>query len=440
MNEVFPNSVVAINLSHLAHILIRQLEVCQLSATENFYAQIDEFEYALTDFARLISDLPDMTVQFMTNEMSKVSMHIDWCSISSRIKVDFTSFDGVQIVFKNNSTQKQSYVSLKVKEEKVNVTGVIDPPCTIELLIQSFLHIGFICKSLLMESDFPLGRISLFTKKLSLDLDTKRRVNDLYSKFIRVQTSSINRYFYSGMQPCSGNCKYCFAKWKPEYNKPNSFSIDDINTIQENVIIYPTCESDFFDQPQSWVENILEQFLFEKKTIIISISTKTNVPFQKLLLIKDLISQGLRIKISISFTTKYSISEIEPNTTSYIERINTLTKISEYGIPTSINLKPLLPFISFNEYCEIIDDTFQYAQIYMIGDLYVNKKDAFFKQYIEGKYCTKLRPVNWVSGMPSWHVVEDKIKNAQIEEYIENKGGHCFISDAQVIANLFLSR
>ena len=248
------------------------------------------------------------------------------------------------------------------------------------------------------------------------------------------------RYLFSGLNKCPSNCKYCFAKWENKYYSMPQFNINTINdNLSDKLVLYPCCDSDFF--AQSDAENIMNNLLTINKKVYISISTKNSISNSSLDKIQKL-DRYLRInnlgfvKISISFSTKYRIDEIEQNTLSYSERLKLLKLLTDKKIFTSIIFKPILPFIPVNEYLEIIDDCANIIDKIVIGGLYINKTTEFYKEYIKNRYQTETHPVNWLSEITVWDYFEDKNKNNMIRDYAKTKSIKVFDSDIELIKSI----
>ena len=232
----------------------------------------------------------------------------------------------------------------------------------------------------------------------------------------------MRRVFIHSNKKCEKKCLYCFSKWD-NYVLPqiNQDSFDD-----DVIAFYPTCDSDF-EIDWACCEQILKKYN-ETKTIIFSFSCKGKVSDDS---INDIIKLNSKIrkgyvKLSVCFTTKYNMDEIEPDTADYNYRIALLKKLKKLGLKTSVVLKPILPFVDIKEYYEIIDDT-SFMDCFLTGGLYVNKNDDFYKKYIDKKYVCVDRLVNWCDNSMGKYVEDCKIK--EINDYIKQKGCYSFDSD-----------
>ena len=244
-------------------------------------------------------------------------------------------------------------------------------------------------------------------------------------------TKISDRMMLHALIDCPYQCQYCFAKWEKYQN--NFMSIENIGN---NIIIYPFCDSEIlFQNYKDCLSSIVDKSINENKRIIISISTKTNLS-NSILNDLELIHEKLKInsgfiKLGVSFSNK-SISSIEKGTSIYWERIDLLRRLSKYSIKVAVVLKPILPFIVLNEYIEIVNDTIRFTDKYLLGGLYVQEQTGFYKKYIQDKYITELRKVNWLTGV-SWLYIDSTKTQKEIEGYVLTQGKSVFNSDQELI-------
>ena len=140
------------------------------------------------------------------------------------------------------------------------------------------------------------------------------------------------------------------------------------------------------------------------------------------------------VKLSVSFSNKYSIDKLEKGTAPYRQRVKLLEQVQNMGIYTSAIIKPILPFITLTEYKEIIDDL-AFIEKFVLGDLYVDINSRFYKEYIDGKYDMSIRKVAWLNEPECWNVIEDVEKKHQLYKYIEKKCCEYFESDIDLISS-----
>lgn len=190
-------------------------------------------------------------------------------------------------------------------------------------------------------------------------------------------------FFNFQKEECKNQCQYCFSRWRID-----SVNYSFLTDFQQNVVIYPLCDNDItdFDRVMKYLE---ECILAQTGFTILSISTKTRLSNLFLEKIKNFNKKYEKkgfIKLSVSFSCKSLISNIEPDASSYEERLQMLKHLKSLEIPTSAIFKPILPFIEIEEYISMIKDMKEYVNVFILGDLYVNKEDDFYKRYIKDNY------------------------------------------------------
>ncbi|GHU35794.1 hypothetical protein FACS1894172_18050 [Spirochaetia bacterium] len=232
---------------------------------------------------------------------------------------------------------------------------------------------------------------------------------------------------------CTNNCLYCFTRWEAE-----DIKYDNLCDFRDNVIVYPMCNADI--SPLEKSDEILEYLerclSMQSKFSIISISTKSNLSGSFIECIKNINNKYKEngfIKISVSFSCKYNIEIIEPSANPYSTRLSLLSNIAHYGIPHSVILKPILPFVDLKEYCEIIDDIKMFSDAVVLGALYVDHDDMFYKEYINKKYQDKKKNILWLKENKAWSTVESTDKIIKIKEYIIEKDIRYFDSDSEYL-------
>lgn len=242
------------------------------------------------------------------------------------------------------------------------------------------------------------------------------------------------RKLFSATAHCNAGCKYCFTKWDNIYSEQRPFGLEHL--CSKEAIVYPCCDGEFFDQ-ENYI-SIAKSMMAEMDKVYFSISTKSVVTDQMLSEISKLNKllhsedKGL-VKFSVSVSNKTRIDEIEPGTISYSDRLKTAYRFVDAGIPCSLTLKPILPFIHNEEYFEILSDFSSVINRVLVGGLYVCDKTDFYKEYIEEKFNSEKREVMWLENRPVWDYVCDTQKMVQIKKYATQLGLLIFDSDTEVI-------
>ena len=245
------------------------------------------------------------------------------------------------------------------------------------------------------------------------------------------------RKLYSATTPCKAGCKYCFSKWSGIYAEQLQFSIE--HNRDKAAIDYPCCDGEFFDQHN--IVDVTKSIMKKMEKVYVSVSTKCNVTDSQLKAIIDL-NNMLRdenkgfVKFSVSVTNKVHILEIEPQTASYGDRLDIVRRLVSVGIPSSLTLKPILPFIPDEEYYEILEDFSAVVNRVMVGGLYVCPNTPFYENYIKSKYPTGKREVTWLEEKPMWDYVKNPAKIDRIKQKAIELGMSCFDSDAELVASI----
>lgn len=241
----------------------------------------------------------------------------------------------------------------------------------------------------------------------------------------------MNRCFISRINECKGMCEYCFGK-RRDYKK-----FMEPYVIEDNTILYPNCDGDFFDYNYEEMLEYIKQLT--TKNLIVSISTKFDISNEKLKKCMDL-NNYLKthndgfLKISVSFSCENHLPEIEKNTSTYVQRLELIKRIIEHNIPYINIIKPILPFIDFSEYKKIIDDTIIYCPYYILGDLYFEQNSAFYNKYLkESNNIISEKKPSWNGNNGAWLEVSNKELKNKIMTYIDKKEGKVFDSDENAL-------
>lgn len=246
------------------------------------------------------------------------------------------------------------------------------------------------------------------------------------------------RKFLSANIPCEAGCKYCFAKWAG-YNRQPALGFESENVDSDRVILYPCCDGDFFDQVEL-VENV-KHYTESHRKVYVSLSSKIRPTDEKIMQLLGLHEWLVRadkgfVKFAISLSNRTLLDEIEPATMSYEERIKLASYINSLGLPLSLTIKPVLPFITEEEYDSILNDFSPYLNRVLLGGLYVNKTSSFYADYLHNDYICAKRKVAWLLDHPDWDYVEDAELMKKIKISAQKLGMQAFDSDSSVVKSL----
>ena len=246
------------------------------------------------------------------------------------------------------------------------------------------------------------------------------------------------RKLLSANIPCEAGCKYCFAKW-PDYDRQPNLTLESEHVDSDRIVLYPCCDGDFFEQNEV-MENIkccAEIY----KQVYVSLSSKINPTDKEIKQLLDLNGwlkekkKGF-VKFAISISNRSMIDELEPATMSYEERIKLAGHMNSLGISLSLTIKPVLPFITMEEYGSVLKDFSPYLDYVLIGGLYVNKKSDFYTRYIQKNCICIKRKVEWLENHPEWDYVEDSEKMERIKILAQKLGLCVFDSDVSLVKAL----
>ena len=86
-------------------------------------------------------------------------------------------------------------------------------------------------------------------------------------------------------------------------------------------------------------------------------------------------------------------------------------------MPTTVALRPILPFLSTDDIDEIVDATRNFTHGYLSGPLYLTDeiKKYFVARHLS--YPTEVREVAWLPGRPSMEVIE----SPELERHLARK-------------------
>ncbi len=143
------------------------------------------------------------------------------------------------------------------------------------------------------------------------------------------------------------------------------------------------------------------------------------------------------LKFSISVSTKSQLSTIEAGASCYEERLELALALRNLAVFSSINLKPILPFIETTEYYQIVDDFIPLCDKFTLGGLYLGP-ETNFGQAILSQYPGLIadQAVDWIPGGPTWKICYDENKILSIENHIRRNGGLAFHSDKDLVVEL----
>lgn len=245
-----------------------------------------------------------------------------------------------------------------------------------------------------------------------------------------------SRLLLKGDYSCPFNCKYCFADLKCFNNSRLPTKESLFTDYFEADILYPCCDSEL-ELTKDTICEILQNAK-SSNALAVSISTKGRGSKRLISNLSELnhilADNGILLKYSISISTKTQIAAIEEGASSYKQRLELAASIQQLGILSSINIKPILPFIEIGEYYEIVDDFLGSTPSFMLGGLYIDDHSEF-GLHIMTRYpqFVSKRRVEWLPEKPSWLFCVDSGQIEALTNYIFSRGGHAYTSDHEFI-------
>jgi hypothetical protein len=247
----------------------------------------------------------------------------------------------------------------------------------------------------------------------------------------------VDRTLFASTRSCQHGCRYCFAKFAQFASSHLLPSLSD-GHIREDDILYPTCDGEFFSDRRA-VQKLEDLVNSTRNLVRVSISVKSRISAKQassLRLLNDRLTNAGRglIKCSISLSTKHQVEKYEPRTPSYLHRLDALMVLADKQVPTSVNLKPILPCVPEEEYEEIIVDTAPYTAVYLVGGLYIDPT-AKFGNEIRSEYSSfiTIRPVDWLPNRPGWEYCENPQQLESVRQSIIANNRRVFDTDLLVM-------
>lgn len=251
---------------------------------------------------------------------------------------------------------------------------------------------------------------------------------------------NMERHFFTTKYNCPNKCQYCFETF-------NDYPFSEISYVEienlDNCIIYPACNTELLciDKLNAFFEDYISK---SKHFNIFSFSTKNKIKESDSSSIAK-INNRLKeknigeIKISISLSNKHKINEIEQNSAIYEERLSLAKKLCQNGIKTTVIIKPILPFISVDEYKEIINDFVSIGVCHFVtGNLYFQENTPFFEKYIKGKgYNVTSKNIHWIKNTPTWQYIDSNNTIQELSEYINSLNGFHYNSDKELLEDIY---
>jgi DNA repair photolyase len=234
---------------------------------------------------------------------------------------------------------------------------------------------------------------------------------------------------------CPFRCRYCFANFK-QYKSPPSLT--DLEANPESLLegidfIYPACDVDLFALRNPL--EILTSVAGYGRSISVSTKAKLSEKIVSSLakLNERMLATGCFLKVSVSFSSKFSLRKIEPRTTSFKSRLNNLDMLTACSVPNSAIIKPVLPEIQTSEYFSLVDSLVPVTHNIVLGELYLDSANYRMEKL---GHPVDFKEVQWANQFPVWPVIRSFEKLNQISSYVESLGITCYNSDLEFMSKL----
>ncbi len=244
----------------------------------------------------------------------------------------------------------------------------------------------------------------------------------------------MNRAFFTTPNICRNKCTYCFERFN-SYRFP-LLCWDSVKNLSD-CIIYPTCNTEFVID--SYTKDFFADYILNATSFnIFSFSVKNNLSKQELDYLTSIntkmIEKGIGgIKVNISIASKSIISDLEPNTLSYNERLYLAKRIKEANIQCGLIIKPIMPYLSVDEYKNVVLDFFNIGiNNVVLGDLYISSDSL-----LANDYDSSIEQVDWISKDTKWTKIRSANTTDILKSYIHSIGGVCFLSDREQTEFMF---
>lgn len=238
----------------------------------------------------------------------------------------------------------------------------------------------------------------------------------------------------AGPKGCKYGCIYCFTR-NPTYKRSQRLDIlrprDLINVSLCSQVVQPTCDTELLLIPE-W-KNYVDELVSTGK--IISFATKSEIDGEDLRYLKEineiLMANGKVLHIGVTIVKLRDWKELEPSAPSPDDRIATLRRLWEAGIPTTLLVRPMLPMLTKEEIDELVERTYRFCHGYLSGPLYLTPT---FEEYLRYKgilFDVTERTATWQEGKPKLRVVECNELEDYLRRIAESKGRKLFENNVE---------
>ena len=241
---------------------------------------------------------------------------------------------------------------------------------------------------------------------------------------------------------CPLECRYCFAG-DLQFEQQNGVAyltaeqLELLRMLPDEIkLIMLGCDTEFF-QNHADALNTLEVLSGLGRNI--SLVTKMYLPPDFIKKLKDvdnrLRERGNSLTLSFSIPCIESASMWEPKAPKPEMRMRSLQVAHDNKLDTLIAIRPLLPTLSNDELCSIVETTSGYCKGYYSGPLYMKEIETSLLGDLPNLHIEKIQP-HWMPDGNMFYKIEKDGQMEFLRTIIEEKGHRLFEGAAEAIGTI----
>jgi hypothetical protein len=217
--------------------------------------------------------------------------------------------------------------------------------------------------------------------------------------------------------------------------------MEDPSLAKSADVLYPACDSDLFARPDA-VKILGDLLMFGRS---VSVSTKARLSPDTVRSLAVLATKyrkrGLLLKVSVSVSATKHARRLEPRTPSPEARLRSLVALARAGVPTSLNLRPVLVDVPISEYCEMLDLVAAHTRHVLLGEEWLDDDELLRRHLIDGELAdaTGKRSVSWLGHPDVWSYRPASSHLRRIAEHAESLDLHIAHTDTQLVEQLLVA-
>ncbi|MCI1748704.1 MAG: hypothetical protein LKI24_11840 [Acidipropionibacterium sp.] len=234
---------------------------------------------------------------------------------------------------------------------------------------------------------------------------------------------------------CKFQCQYCFAA-DPDY-LGTAASRDDyeaeLNSPELDVVMLSNDTELFLNRSEAM--QAVQTAVAAGKSL--TFATKMILSDDLLLKLQEFQHELAKARqvlcVMVSLPCLDSAETLEPNAPSPHARVAHLKRLRNAGLLPFVGIRPILPgyLVSDEEIEAIIQLTVEDALGYIIGPYWFRTDIFGVMNHPECPVTDKT--VEWMKGNPTWHVYEDKAREARVSDMIRRLGGTIYERSSEAV-------